>query len=188
MEKVTLQWFNEHIADIFDGECPKVYYCVHENTEVNYGDQNDCDLEYCREHKINAFMMSRNGGTIVCSKGNIGISAITPIKWGWQCNNFIIAFIDYLKSFNLNVTTNNNDILIDGYKVASCVELRVGENLHAIYSTYQISINQDLEAIRHICKKEMVKVPKALSDYGFSTEQIENWCNEYWDNKLKINK
>lgn len=188
MEKVTLKFFNENITNIFDGECPKIYYCVHENTEVNYGREEDCDLEYCKEHGIEAFQMKRDGGTIVCSKGNIGISAITPVKWGFQCASFTTAFVEYLKSFGLNVTTDLNDILIDGYKVASSVEIRVGKDLHAVYSTYQISINQDMEAIKHICKKEMIKVPKALKDYGFTTEQLEDWCNQYWDNLVKINK
>jgi len=189
MEKVTLQWFNEHILDIFDGECPKAYYCVHENTEVNYGNENDCDLDYCREHNIKSFMMQRGGGTIVCSAGNIGISVITSVKHGWQCENFSNAFTAWLRSFNLNVETNHNDILVDGYKVASSVELRVGKNLNRIYSTYQISINQDIEAIKHICKKEMVKIPKALSDYGFTTEDIESWCNNYFDSLIEgLNK
>lgn len=182
MEKVTLQWFNEHIQDIFTGECPKVYYCVHETTEINYGDQNDCDLEYCKEHNIPTYMMKRGGGTIVCSKGNIGISAITPVKWGWICHDFLKSFSEYLSGCHLNVEISGNDILVDGYKVASCVELRVGEDLNHIYSTYQISINQDIEAIKHICKKEMVKIPKALSDYGITTEEIVNFCEDYWDN------
>lgn len=180
MNKVTLQWFNEHMQDIFNGECPKVYYCVHERTEVNYGDQEDCNLDYCREHYIPAYMMERGGGTIVCSCGNIGISAVSLVEEGWQCEKFIRTFATWLETFGLDVTTNNNDILVDGYKVASCVELRVGNALSRIYSTYQISINQDIEAISHICKKEMVKVPKALSDYGITTQQVEDWCKDYF--------
>ena len=28
----------------------------------------------------------------------------------------------------------------------------------------------------------MVKIPKALSDYGITTEEIVNFCENYWDN------
>ena len=166
MQKVTLEWFNKHIFDIFNGECPKVYYCVHNQTEVNYGNNNDCDLEYCKQHSIPAYMMERNGGTIVCSKGNIGISSILPVETGWVCSKFSEAFAIWLynKIKGHRIEIKDNDILVDGFKTASSTEIRVGENLSRIYSTFQISINQDVEAIEHICKKEMVKIPKALSD------------------------
>ena len=50
------------------------------------------------------------------------------------------------------------------------------------YLGYQISINQDIEAIREICDKKSVKPPKALSDWGITTEEIEKFCEEYWTN------
>lgn len=184
MDKVTLKWFNEHIIEIFNGECPKAYYCVHENTEVNYGDESDCNLAYCAEHGIEAFMMRRGGGTIVCSKGNIGVSVITPTKWGWLCDKFLEAFKSYLAGRGIAACINHNDILIDGYKVASCVEQRIGDNLERIYSTYQLSVNQDIDAIEHICQKKMEKVPKALSDYGITTTEVENWCNDFFDSLI----
>lgn len=184
MEIVTLEWAYNNKQTIITGECPKAYCVLHKQTEVNYGTQNDCDLEYCREHNIPAYLMDRGGGTIVCAAGNIGISTITPLKDGWQCGKFVKAFIAYLKTFNLNVKTEKNDILIDGYKVASSVEIALPNDLKRVYSTYQISINQDIDAIKHICKKEMVKVPKGLSDYGFTTEQILTWCENYFDESI----
>lgn len=185
MEKVTLKYFNENLHNIFNLENPKAYYCVHEQTEVNTGMQDDCDMQYCEEHNIPVYLMERSGGTIVCSKGNIGISVITPVKWGWQTSAFLNALADYLKSKNLIVEYTNNDILVDGFKVASGAEIRVGDNLKNVYNTYQISINQDIEAIKHICKKEMIKIPKALSDFGITTEEIVNFCEDYWDNFIK---
>lgn len=91
MEKVTLKYFNENLHNIFNLENPKAYYCVHEQTEVNTGMQDDCDMQYCEEHNIPVYLMERSGGTIVCSKGNIGISVITPVKWGWQTSAFLNA-------------------------------------------------------------------------------------------------
>lgn len=69
--------------------------------------------------------------------------------------------------------------------MASGAEIRVGDNLKNVYNTYQISINQDIEAIKHICKKEMIKIPKALSDFGITAEEIVNFCEDYWDNFIK---
>ena len=182
MEKVTLKYFNENLHSIFNLETPKAYYCVHEQTEVNTGIQNDYDMHYCEEHHIPVYLMERSGGTIVCSKGNIGISAITPVKLGWQTSMFMTSLAEYLQNKGLDAIYVNNDILIDGFKVASSAEIRVGDNLKNVYSTYQISINQDIKAIEHICKKEMVKIPKALSDYGITTEEIINFSENYWNN------
>jgi hypothetical protein len=36
-----------------------------------------------------------------------------------------------------------------------------------------IGINTNLDHIKAICKKPMVKVPKGLSDYGITTEEVE---------------
>lgn len=185
MEIVTLDYAYSNKQNIINGECPKVYCAIHKQTEVNYGTQNDCDLDYCREHNIPAYLMDRGGGTIVCSAGNIGITAITPTKNGWQCGKFSKAFVKYLKGLGLNVETNRNDILVDGFKVASSVEISIGDGINRVYSTYQISINQDIDAIRHICKKEMVKIPKGLGDYGITTEQVFSWCETYFDNLVK---
>jgi len=41
---------------------------------------------------------------------------------------------------------------------------------------------------KHICKKEMVKIPKALSDYGITTEEIVDFCEAYWDNLIENKK
>ncbi len=181
MKKVTLKYFNKNLRSIFNLETPKAYYCVHEQTEVNTGMQDDCDMQYCEEHSIPVYLMERSGGTIVCSKGNIGISVITPVKWGWQTSAFMTSLAEYLQNKGLDARYAGNDVLIDGFKVASSAEIRVGDNLKNVYSTYQISINQDIEAIEHICKKEMIKIPKALSDYGITTEEIVNFCKDYWN-------
>lgn len=185
MEKITLNYVSKHLQDILNNPTPKVYYVIHEETEINTGQQNDYNEEYCQKYSIPIYKMNREGGTIVCSAGNIGVSTILPVKYGWQCSKFIKAFVKYLKSFDLNVSANNNDILIDGYKVTSCAEIRVGDNLKNIYSTFQFNIYQDIETIKQVCKKEMVKIPKALSDYGFNTESIFEFVKNYFENLEK---
>lgn len=195
MNRLTLQEFSENTQAIIAQSMNVGYLTVNPVTEINYGDENDCDLEWAREHGIPAYDAHRGGGTIVCSKGNIGLVFIYDVKYGWICDKFNAALLEFLKSkidcrhdieeqhndFCHTFNTNHNDILIDGYKVASGVEMRVGTNLEKIYATFQISINQDIEAIKHICKKEMVKIPKALSDFGVTTEEIVEFCDAWWD-------
>ena len=75
---------------------------------------------------------------------------------------------------------DNNDVLVDGYKVASgCETIHNGFN----YMGYQISLYQDLETIKNVCNKPMVKIPKALSEYGITTDEMVDFIEEYWNNK-----
>lgn len=91
---------------------------------------------------------------------------------------FISAFCDFLKDKGLNAVIDNNDILIDGYKVSSGTE---GEIKGWRYFGYQISVNQDIDLISTVCKKEMVKPPKGLSEFGVTTEQVVDFCNNFWE-------
>ena len=67
--------------------------------------------------------------------------------------------------------------MIDNYKVASGCECMEGDFL---YMGYQISIYQDIEIIKHACNKPMIKIPKALSEYGITTEEMLSFCESYW--------
>lgn len=194
MKRFTLKEFSENIQEIISANNNIAFITINPVTEVNYGDENDCDLKWAKEHNIPCYNAHRGGGTIVCSKGNVGIAIIYDVKYGWCADKFNAKLLEYLKHqiegdhlFDENnqdychtFRTNHNDILIDGYKVASGVEMRVGPNLEKIYATFQISINQDIEAIEHICKKQMVKIPKALSDFGITTDQIVDFCDRWW--------
>ena len=187
MIRTTVKDFSENIDKILNSN-NSGYIAISEFTEATYGNQNDCDFEYCKEHNIPVYNVKRDGGTIVYAKVTVNIAMIFDVKYGWISENFNSHLINYLKehiSLEHTIEPNANDILIDGYKVASGTELRVGENLEKIYAVFQLSINQDIEAIKHICKKEMVKIPKALSDFGITTEEIVNFCEDYWDNFIK---
>jgi hypothetical protein len=40
------------------------------------------------------------------------------------------------------------------------------------FSSAALSINIDLDHIKAICRKSMNKVPKGLSEYGITTEEV----------------
>ena len=156
-----------------------------ENTEVCYGIENSCNLEYCKENNIPYVWQKKLnlGGCIVGTKGNLFIDVKSLYD---EDHNIVIEFanslVDYFKSKGLNsVRCDNNDIMIDDYKVASGADFNYNHQMH--YMGYQISINQDIELIQNICNKPMLKTPKGLSDYDITTEEMRQFCIDYWANK-----
>ena len=154
------------------------------NKEVCYGVEDSCNLEYCEENNI-PYVWQKTlilGGCIVGLQGNLFIDVKSTFN---NEHNIIVDFanalVEYFKSKGLNsVRCDNNDIMIDNYKVASGADYRY-DKMH--YMGYQISINQNLELIQNICNKSMEKIPKALSDYGITTEEMKTFCKNYWTNK-----
>lgn len=155
---------------------------VMNNTEAIYIDERTCDLEWCKENAIPFARQTyfSNAGCIIAVKGNIFIDAKVKVNG----ENVADVFSKELCKFFINkglksVRCDNNDVLIDGYKVASGCEAIIG-NMN--YMGYQISINQDLETIKRVCKKEMVKIPKALSEYGITTDDMVKFCIDFFSN------
>lgn len=180
MEQITYQWFSEHKQEVFAGEMPKAYCVVSDKLEVHIGNAEDCDVAYCQEHGIPVYDLGRTGGTIVCCDGTIGVALITDVKQGWRNHQFTDAFKEFLKRKGLEPHVERNDILLDDYKTASSAEWRVGEDLSRIYGVYLLSWDVDIEAILHICKKEMKKTPKGLKDFGLTKEELIKWCEDYF--------
>ena len=109
------------------------------------------------------------GGVVVVSEGDISV-----VHFGNIGNEFLKDFAMYLiglcKAKGLNATYEDNDILIDGYKISGLSSTPYG---CIQYSTIHLGINTNLEHIKAICKKPMNKVPKGLSEYGITTEEVE---------------
>jgi lipoate-protein ligase A len=182
MEFTTYKWMSEHMNDMFASQKTKSWCIVSEQTEVHYGNNNDCDLEYCKQNNIPVYNIDRCGGTIVCSPGTIGVALITNVDGGWQCEKMLKTFSEYLRNKGIDCVVSNNDILIDGFKVVASMEWRVCDDLSKIYSAILLSYDVDIEAIRHICKKEMVKIPKGLKDFGLTQDELVLWCKNYFEN------
>ena len=82
---------------------------------------------------------------------------------------------DYLRSKGLPVKIDGNDLMLydtDGknvYKVGSHGSNFVGD---MIENVVHISINMDVELVKNICLKPMVKVPGELGSYGITAEEL----------------
>ena len=143
-----------------------VVFCFHDR----FADKEICtDLGY---EVVEAFY---NGGTIICNKGDMAFAHFGAIENGWMMR-FIDYFLDWLKAKGLNATYESNDILVDGFKVCGLCITRYGR---IDYTAGFIGINTNLDHIKAICRKPMNKVPKGLSEYGITTEEVEKMFLEF---------
>lgn len=153
-----------------------------EDLTVNYGNQNDIDIDFCNENNIPTFYINRSGGAIVLFPGNIAIDAIYTTTSYQMEFNFLSDFKKYLRTKNIEAVIDGNDLLADGKKVIGAVGQVLPEPfLGLTYMGFSISINSNSELIDKICTKPMNKIPGALSDYGITTEEIMDWVLDWFD-------
>lgn len=146
------------------------YFISHnKKTYVLVGEQNDVDREFCQKNDIEIIDIKHRGGTIVLDKTAIGFAHIGRDIDNVFSNKMMFDFVVFLIEKGLDAVLCDNDILIDGYKVASAGKTSFGNET---YFTFQFSLKNDRELIEQICTKPMVKVPKGLSDFGLTREDI----------------
>ena len=183
MEEITLQYACDNLISRYFVEKQNTAFVEHKQTEVSYGTENDVDLEYCKDHDIPCYNLHRSGGSIVYFKGNVSWADVRPN----DTENYENANISFLRELNknlrekgINSILEGNDILIDGYKVASGYAINLPPDFKKTYSGVQINVNCDVEIIKKVCKKEMKKTPKALSDYGITTQDMVEFVKRYF--------
>lgn len=153
-------------------------------TEVIYNDSCLCNIDYCKAHDIVYYKGKINRmGVGVMVNGSIILTVKRRLEGGEAlCDRFSKALCSYLADRGLEcVRHDNNDVMVSGGKVASGGEILLDNGFY--YMGYQISINQDVDAIKSICiGKPMLKYPRALSSFGITTEEIFDFCKCYWSN------
>lgn len=140
-------------------ETPVVF--VHREKQV--------DSNVCAEMGYEIYEAYYNGGTIVGNAGDMALAHFSHHDNGWD-ERFVAYFAEWLKNKGLNVTCDRNDVLVDGYKVCGLCVTRYGR---IDYTAGFIGINTNLDDIKAICRKPMQKVPKGLSEYGITSEEVE---------------
>lgn len=160
----------------------KITYCVvGESTEVSYGFEEDCDVDWCRVNNIPCYNIHRSAGCCVCAEGSVNIADVRKHKGEFLSDKILSDLKIWLEDKGLTVELSHNDILIDGLKVASAGGFNLAPDFEWQYTGIQISVNQDYEVIAHACKKPSTKKPGALSDYGITTEEVVAWCEEWFE-------
>ena len=169
--------------EFLDSPNEETVIVVLKQTEAIYGADDSCDTKWCDENNVPYAHQGKlqGGGCIIGVKGNLFIDAKRKANGG-EClsDKFSKALAEYFKGKGLeSVRCDNNDVLVDNYKVASGCE--TNENGWK-YMGYQISINQDIDTIKNACNKPMVKIPKGLGKYGITTDEMVRFCKKYWKN------
>ena len=179
MIRVTLPEFCDNLNDYITSKETITVWGIYDQTEVNYGND-DCNVEYCEEHTIHCYKSRNDGGCIVNFAGTINIADFRPSSEGWVYPQFCYDFSEYLKEKGLNATYDGNDVLIDGYKVASGFGYNLPPDFKRQYTGLGFFFNQDIELIRNICLKPMEKEPKGLEQYGITTEECAEWAADWF--------
>lgn len=152
-----------------NGGLHRAAYLVVENPVVGVYSKKQVDEEVCNALGYEVVETYNNGSAVVHSKGDVLFGHFAEPYNGWY-DRFIAHFADWLKGKGLNAEATKNDVLVDGYKVCGMAVTRYGK---IDYTGGFISINVNLDHIKAICKKPMEKVPKGLSEYGITTEEVE---------------
>lgn len=169
IKKVTqTDWLNEATKYI-KGGLHKIAYVVVDRPVVIVHRKTQVDEDTCNTLGYEIVESYNNAGTIVSNAGDVLIGHFAQPDNGWY-DRFIAYFLGWLKAKGLNADFVSNDIVVDGYKVCGMCITRYGR---IDYTGGIISLNTNLDHIKAICKKPMQKVPKGLSEYGITTEEVE---------------
>lgn len=149
---------------------------------VNFGDNFFCGCgkhanfreDVCKDLAIPVLHANYLGGTIVIFPGDL---SIMEVKRGHSLfgEKTIQCLHKYLYSKGLPVCIKGNDLLLYDVdtrmacKVASYGANWVGDMTE---TGVHVSINMDLELVKRICIKPMIKVPGALSQYGITAQEL----------------
>ena len=173
--KVTqTEWLGEATKYITHG-LHRIAYVVVDSPVAIVHRKTQVDEEVCKALGYDIVESYNNAGTIVSNAGDVLIGHFAQPENGWY-DRFIAYFLDWLKAKGLNAEYVSNDIVVDGYKVCGMCITRYGR---IDYTGGIISMNVNLDHIKQICRKLMKKVPKGLSEYGISTEEVEEMFLEF---------
>ena len=151
------------------GGLHRIAYVVVNSPVAIVFDKKQVDEDLCNSLGYEVYEAFNNCATILGNTGDVVIGHFYEADNGWR-DKFVTYFMDWLKSKGLNAEYVKNDVLVDGYKVCGMCVTRYGR---IDYTGGIISMNVNLDHIKSICKKPMEKVPKGLSEYGITTEEVE---------------
>lgn len=163
-----IKWLGE-ATKIIQGGLHTTAYLVVDTPIVGVYRKTQVDEEICNTLGYEVVETFNNASTVVREKGDILFGHFAETDNGWY-GRFVTHFVEWLKSKGLNADFVSNDIVVDGYKVCGMAITRYGR---IDYTAGFIGVNTNLDHIKAICKKPMKKVPKGLSEYGITTEEVE---------------
>lgn len=138
------------------------------------GEGNAFREDVCRERGILLFHAHHLGGTTIVFPGDLSIMEVRQghSRFGEAC---LEAACRYLRGRGLPVGIDGNDLML--WDPDAKAKLKVGSHGSnwvgdLTESVVHLSVNMDVDLVREICTKPMVKTPGALSRYGVTAEEL----------------
>ena len=154
--------------DLMEGQSDGLVLLFSSELAVVYGYPQYIDINACIRNGAFLYQAWHLGGAVVCFPGDL---SIMELKNGGS--NFghesISAVRDMLENRRISTLIDGNDLMVDGRKCGSWART---SNRGYTQTVVHFSINSDVQTIRELCTKPMVKIPGALSDYGITAEDI----------------
>lgn len=172
--EVQQQWFNHPTDLTVWGLTDRPILFDNNNSGLN--EDLAIQLGYKVIHEPNM-----DSGGILMEIGDFECANFSIYKNNLFYGYWSLFFTQYLKNKGINAQQIDNDILIDNlYKVCGTTHCFV-DNFYL--SAVHISISVNLDNIKKICTKPMVKIPKGLADYGITGDEVKKlfiyFCKEY---------
>lgn len=108
------------------------------------------------------------GGPIVGFDDGITLFDINRNEWRPQWREKLVKL---LRSKGIQAENEGNDVTAQGFKVAGYSETVLADTGFVQYGIH-IPMHVDVDEIRRICCKPMVKIPKGLADYGLTRAEV----------------
>ena len=134
-----------------DNNIGALFYYHKKDFCVYYGGKNQyINTTYCKENNIEFFNYdsNANGGAIITGNGDLSMKIVLPVSIDITKDYLIENIANILKKYFLNVSINNNDILIDGLKVFGAAS-KVIDNIIIFLCYFSFSDKKDI--ILNIC-------------------------------------
>ena len=154
---------------------PTVIYGRHQSAEVEVNET------YCAEHGIAVVQRKSGGGCVYADQGNLMISFVTPSTHSEQVfTDFLALVAKALQSRGLPaVTTDHNDILVDGRKVSgwACFTGPTGTIVHGtmLYDVNLDALQQAITPTREkLSKHGVASVRQRVANLRQLTNEFED--------------
>lgn len=140
-------------------------------TFLQTGRTETSDVSKAKELGIPVWTAEHKGGSIVCFDGDLSLCLLKRgnNSYGFEWMNVCARL---LEKAGADVGFDGNDLLADGKKVASWASAALPNGWMQTVAHFSVSI--DIEIVKMLCTKPMLKVPGALSEYGIDAEMIWN--------------
>ena len=166
-----------HLNYILKNQIEDFFIATIDDTVLHYGEDEGFDVDKAVEMGIKCYNLKKKGGAMVTSPGDLVYCFTTKKEvssFNAELRNLLAKKLTHK---GINIEQIKNDLLVNDKKCFGFMHQKIGK-LH-FYGGH-ISIDCNLELIKELCTKEMVKIPGGLGEYNITTEEVVDWLREFW--------